>query len=619
MTDQKIPAPTLPPGTAGKPSVPPVKPVSAPAVPPLSKPLPTPTQPAGGPDLPPPTSGILRTSPPISRPIAAAPIATGGSPSGTAPTPAGFPQMNKPTAIPISSTAQPSNPFPTMSRPAGPMGGAPPQAQQAPKPTAPGTPPMNPSTPSGAPPASTPAEYKQSPFRFLPFILLGVLLLGLVAFIFTRVMAGRAKSTPNTISQTGSTGGNNTTTNKSQVILTYWGLWEPSTVLDEVISDYQKAHPNIKINYQQQSYQDYRERLQTAVTSLQGPDIFRFHASWVPMLKAELDQMPSTVYSKADMENDFYPIASQQLASNNQYLGVPLMYDGLGLYYNKDILRAANAEPPKTWSDLEKLAIQLTVRQGNTIQRGGVALGNANNVDHFSDILGLLMLQNGADPTNPTSSEAQEALTFYTNFYTKDKVWDENLPSSTLAFGRGDVAMMIAPSWRAHEIMSQYPNLSFGIASVPQLGKNKVTWASYWAEGVNAQSKHKTEAWDFLKYMSSKEVEQKFYAAATKERAFGEIYSRTDLAEQLANDPYAAAYLSDAPYAQDWYLNSFTHDAGLNDQLIKYYQDAVNAVIKGTNSDEAMTLVDQATRQVLRQYNIPVSKSTSTGTQSTSR
>ncbi len=40
---------------------------------------------------------------------------------------------------------------------------------------------------------------------------------------------------------------------KKEVVLTYWGLWEPASVIETVIIEYQKKHPNVKINYSQES------------------------------------------------------------------------------------------------------------------------------------------------------------------------------------------------------------------------------------------------------------------------------------------------------------------------------------------------------------------------------
>lgn len=451
-----------------------------------------------------------------------------------------------------------------------------------------------PPTPA-APPKS--AEISKSPFRFLPFILGGLLLLGIIGFIVLKLLGGtgltNTAGTPNSPKET--------------VTLTYWGLWEPSAVLTQVITDYESAHPGITINYQQQSYRDYHDRLQTAISQNKGPDIFRFHASWVPMLQQELSPMPSTVYTTTEFQNTFYPIATKQLTLNNSIVGVPLEYDGLELFYNQDIFNTANVQPPTTWAAMKQVAQQLTIRDSSgKIQRAGVAIGNASNVDHFSDILGLLLLQNGVDPKDVTSQPAVDALSFYTSFVSKDKVWDDTLPSSTTAFARGDVAMMLAPSWRVHDIQALNPNLKFAVAPVPQLTDNKVTWGSYWAEGVNAQSTHKAEAWEFLKYMSSASTMQKFYSDASKVRSFGEIYSRKDLAGTLASDQYVGAFVNDAPYAQDWYLNSATHDNGINDNTIKYFEDAINKSLSGSSILNTLTTAQLGQTQILNQYGVAV-------------
>ncbi len=581
MTDQKPSASSIPP--QGKPVVTVPKP---PAPPPLPKPAfsvssqapkpgPLPSQQSGQPnDAPkPPASSILqapRTTSPLPTPPLAPP-ATVSSP--------GIPR----TTIPGTSIARPLSSGPALPKPPTLTQKNPPDGQLPPPPQV--------------------AEFRKSPLRFLPLIVAILLLVGLGSFLYSKIF-GTQTSSPTT-RQTNTTGRTAQTQNKPQVVLTYWGLWEPTPVLQHVLTTFEEQNPGVKVNYQQQSYRDYRERLQTAIAAGKGPDIFRYHASWVPMLKTELSEMPTTVYTPTEFQTTFFPIADQQLKVNGKYVGVPLMYDGLALFYNKEIFQTANVQPPKTWSDLKDLAKKLTVRNGNRIERAGVAVGNAANVDNFADILGLLMLQNGANPTDPTSAKSIEALQFYTDFYTKDKVWDETLPNSTTAFARGDVAMIIAPSWRTHDIIALNPNLAFETAPVPQLGGTKITWASYWAEGVNAQSKYKTEAWKLLKFLSSQEALQTVYSDASKERSFGEIYPRTDMANLLADSPYVAAYLADAPFAQDSYLNTLTHDNGLNDQVIKYYEDAITSISQGkTTPDKAVVTVDQGTRQILRQYNL---------------
>lgn len=391
--------------------------------------------------------------------------------------------------------------------------------------------------------------------------------------------------------------------------LTYWGLWEDSQILKEVISDFESKNPSIKIDYRKQSHRDYRERLQQAIASANGPDIFRYHVAWVPMLSSDLSPMPSTVMSTTEYKQIFYPTAYNNLQVGGQIVGIPLMYDGLALFYNKEMLKTANLSVPTTWAELRTAANKLTVpasiseRTGGNITRAGLAIGNAGNVDHFSDILALLIIQNGGNPADSSSQYVKDAITFYTNFIKQDKVWSDRLANSTTAFARGDVAMIFAPSWRAHDIKNLNPNLDFAVARVPQLDAQKpAAWATFWAEGVSAKSKNKEAAWAFLKYLSTPEVLRKFYTNASQYRNFGEIYPRTDMASELVSNELVGAYVTDAPIAKSWYMSSFTHDNGVNDQIIKYYEDAINAVLSNTDVAKALETATTGISSVLGKY-----------------
>ncbi|MFH1967586.1 MAG: extracellular solute-binding protein [Patescibacteria group bacterium] len=470
-----------------------------------------------------------------------------------------------------------------------------------------------PATPKENPPPSPKvAKPKSSPMKFLPFILGGGLLLAIIIFVASKLMGGSA---PSSGLAPGGQGTNGDTTSQAQpagrvevptdqATLEYWGLWETEDGMSSILADFERENPGIKVTYTKQSNRDYRERLQTALASGNGPDLFRFHASWSPMLQTELAPMPSSVFSATQFKETFYPVASAQLTMNGQIYGVPLMYDGLVLYYNREIFETAGVEPPATWAELRTLAKKLTVKSSDGIERGGLAIGNASNVDHFSDILAVLMLQNGADLSNPNSPETRDALLFYTNFIKSDGVWSEQLPTSTVAFARGEVAMMFAPSWRAFEIQSINPELDFATTTLPQLSKTRIAWANYWVEGVSSVSKHQSQAWKLLKYLSSDNSLQKMYSVQSQTRTFGEPYSAVSLADTLIDQPVLISVLADAPYAKGWYLSSSTGDNGINDQLINYYKDAVNAILAGKSSSDVLTTLEQGTSQVLRQYGI---------------
>ena len=62
--------------------------------------------------------------------------------------------------------------------------------------------------------------------------------------------------------------------------LVYWGLWEDPAVASFIISEFEKENPNIKVKYEKQDLQDYKEKLVARIEAERGPDIFRFHNSW---------------------------------------------------------------------------------------------------------------------------------------------------------------------------------------------------------------------------------------------------------------------------------------------------------------------------------------------------
>ena len=392
-----------------------------------------------------------------------------------------------------------------------------------------------------------------------------------------------------------------------EVTITYWGLWENDAIIRPVLADFESSHPKIKVQYVKQSHKQYRERLAAAVARGEGPDVFRFHNTWVAMLANDLAPVPKTVMTPGEFSQTFYPVASADLVGGQTIYGIPLMIDGLGLYYNEDLFAAAGVVPPTTWEEMLGTVPKLTVKTDTGITTSAIALGTTGNVEHFSDIVGLMMLQNGANLREPTSQEAQETLIFYRKFANPtDPVypWNETLDNSIYAFAMGKVAMILAPSWRAFDIKQINPNLRFKIAAVPQLPGNNVSWASYWVEGVSAKSKNQEQAWEFIKYLTGKEAATKLYTEASKTRLFGEPYARVELGKGLTDDSYAGAYIKQAANSKSFPLASRTFDNGLNDKMIKYLEDAINGMVGGASPQAVLTTAANGFRQVLGSYGL---------------
>ncbi|MBI2596439.1 sugar ABC transporter substrate-binding protein [Candidatus Daviesbacteria bacterium] len=403
-------------------------------------------------------------------------------------------------------------------------------------------------------------------------------------------------------------GNNNKDENKPTTLLIY-GLWEDENYIKPAIEAYKKVKPNVTLKYVFQSSINYQKRVQTQISSNEGPDVFMLHQTWVPgFIKANLlSPMPSGVMSLEEYTQAFNPVAVETLTQDNKIYGIARGIDGLALYYNEDILKAVNASVPQTWEEFRNSAIKTTTKDpaGNIIT-AGAAMGATGNVDHWPDIIGLLFLQQpGASLEKPNSDAGAEIIRFYTNFVTKpsQKVWDVNLENSTQAFAAGKLAFYFAPSWRAHEIHETNKDLHFNTASVPQLpNKKKISWSTVWAYAVSSKSQNQTQAWEFLKFFTSSQTQKLLYQEASKLRLFGLPYSRVELQKELEDDPIVGAFVIQAPDYKSWYLASQTHDQGVNDQMIKYFEDAINATLQGADPKSALDTTAKGVEQVLNTF-----------------
>lgn len=384
-----------------------------------------------------------------------------------------------------------------------------------------------------------------------------------------------------------------------KVELTYWGLWEDPEVMKSLISDYQAQNPNITINYIPQAKEDYRERLTNALASGNGPDIFKIHNSWVPMFFQGLSILPDDVMTSEEYITRFYSAAQASFGVSGGYVAIPLSYDALGLYINEDIFRNFGKTTPISWTEVRDIAIETTIKdQNGIIKQAGIALGTTSNVDHWQEILALMMIQNGADLKNPSDELSSGALEFYRSFSDEWEVWNNTLPPSTTYFASGRMAMYLAPVWRAREILAQNPSLQFRIIKVPQLPKESpndpdITYATFWAEAVSNKSENEKEAWEFLKYLTERQQQEKLFSLTSQVASFGNIYSRVDMQDLLTQSPYLGGIASQAKNAKTWYLASRTFDGqtGLNSLLENEYKTASEFGVFNQNSLDNILLI----------------------------
>jgi ABC-type glycerol-3-phosphate transport system substrate-binding protein len=396
-----------------------------------------------------------------------------------------------------------------------------------------------------------------------------------------------------------------------KVEIVWWGFHLDEDIVLPLIDKYEVENPNVDITYIKQSPVDYRERLTSSLASGKGPDIFEIHNSWPVMFKNELAALPSSVMSQIEFTQAFYPIAVSNLTTKKGIVGIPLEFDAITLFINEDIFIASAKSPPETWDELRILAKELTQKDENgLITQSGASLGITENVDHWPEIIALMMLQNGASLSKPFGKQAEDPLIFYSLFFS-DGVWDEKLPPSTNAFARGKLAMYFGPTKRAFEITKLNPSLKFKTVPLPQLPKESpdepdVSYATYWVQGVWERSKSKEECWKFLKFMSQRDSLDAIYKDIREATNIHKLSPRLDSTSLLIRDPIVGSVAVLVANSKSWYLADNTYDglSGINSQINRIYEEVIgNGRVGATKSLEDASGEIQV---LLSQYGIDV-------------
>lgn len=380
------------------------------------------------------------------------------------------------------------------------------------------------------------------------------------------------------------------------ITLKIWGVWDEQDLLQDIFTEYKKTRPNVNFEYRKLRIEEYERALLEAWAENRGPDIFMLHNTWVTAYQTKLEPLPQTIalpiqttkgtfkkeviwelkdfptLTPVQVDEKFVKVVKDDVIRDNKIYALPLGLDTLALYYNKTLFSDANiATPPSTWAEFKQDVLSLTrLDTDNKIVRSAVAMGRADNVERGTDILSVLMMQNGAqmigadnmpafDKIPPGGSQdynpGQQALIFYTDFANPIKevyTWNQTFPNSLDAFAQGRTAMMFGYSYHAPLIRARGPKIDFGIAPLPQIDPlaKKYNFANYWLLGVSPRSEQqiKDTAWDFILFATTKpEYNETYLTKSGKAPALKEL-----IAKQQA-EPNSSVFTQQALTAESWY------------------------------------------------------------------
>ncbi|MEK4156814.1 ABC transporter substrate-binding protein [Paenibacillus odorifer] len=334
------------------------------------------------------------------------------------------------------------------------------------------------------------------------------LVTSIVLVMTTTLAAGCGGNNGSADKETGNTSKAGSSTGK-KTELTFWGDWggEGQKQFETMVDAFNKSQDKIHVKYVLQ--QDMITKFLTSATNGGTPDVL-FWDRWRTSLYAPKNVLhPVDEYLTRDgiSEDDFYSESLRELSYDDKLYGLPLTVDARALFYNKKLLAEAGLQPPTTWDELEAAATKLTKWNGNKLETAGFSMGDLGLFNMYLQQAGGTMLTEDGK-TNFNNEQGKQVLEFWDRLMNKDKVYkvgfELGLGEGQDAFVTGKVAMLYSGPWMLSTYNKYGKDLDYGIVP-PPAGPNGDKGSVMGGFGlvIPEGSKHKEEAWEFIKWWTA--------------------------------------------------------------------------------------------------------------------
>jgi len=379
---------------------------------------------------------------------------------------------------------------------------------------------------------------------------------------------------------------NNNESTSSKIELTFWHSFVANThpALKELLDQYEKENPDVIIKEQYVPSGDpLVQKLITAIQSNTTPDLAWVHTDFLDKLV-----MADAIYKMdrfingengftEDEFNDFFPQLISNAKWNDTLYAIPMEATTIALLYNKDLFEKVGLNPnhpPQTWEELKEYSKKLTIDTNSD--------GKKNHFGFYvpalpaSGALSIWMLlqwepylwQAGGEFLNEEQTKALfnseagvQALTLWKELY--DQIgFDSFSMTHDMGFIAQACAMIMDGPWDLPSLR-KIKNFEWGVAPLPEGPVKRATYVAGEHLTIFKNSKHPDEAWKFIKWFASPEIQAKFSIESGYMPVRKSTLELQSYKDYLKTDPYLAAFVEQ-------------FEIGYARQNITYYRVEIN-------------------------------------------
>ena len=328
-----------------------------------------------------------------------------------------------------------------------------------------------------------------------------------------------------------------------EVRLSGWRSSESEeTLLAETITAFETAYPNVKVDYEPIP-EGYIDQMTAQFSAGEPPDVFYVQAEFSDAWMEDGLLEPLDPYFAGNPEFTTDPFYDQLLSVfqlDGKTYGLPKDAGPLALFYNTDLLTAANVQPPTTWDELTAAAKTLTKdgvaglcvgpelpRVGAFIYQAGGGIYNADNTE-----------------LTITSPESVAGIDYYLQLHSEKTL---QTPAELgagwcgEAFGQGKAAMTMEGTWLFPPLDNDFPDIKYAVVELPK-GAQQGNLDFTNAYGMGVDSKNKEAGWVLLQYLAGPEGMGKWTSMGLALPAREDVDPPAERDAHIAGLAYGTAY-----------------------------------------------------------------------------
>ena len=295
-------------------------------------------------------------------------------------------------------------------------------------------------------------------------------------------------------------------------------IWEHTSQFEEagkaVIAAFQEKYPNVEVDFQVKTSDQYYNLLATAFQAGEAPDLFWTNGTATTNMPAYAQQgLLMDLTDKRD--HSIFSDTTMKIATvdGKVYSSPSASVDGRAVYYNKDIFNELGLSIPKTFEEFE--AMLPVIKDAGYVPISFAAMDPWNCLFCFEPVLaatGLDYLEeyvagNSVAVNDPRVVAAMKKMVEWGEAgYFGVGYTGVDGSGAILAFSKGEAAMTIDGTWNIATINANNPDLNYGAFQIPT-PDGVVPFVGTSANGfsVNASTGNEEAAVAFVNFFASLE------------------------------------------------------------------------------------------------------------------